>query len=108
MLTTKHVLLVLITISLGHVASAAEDIAKKSNCMACHAVDKKAIGPSFNDIGRKYQGAPQALEYLAKKTVEGSIGVWGAIPMPPSKAAKPDDIKAVIAWILLKSELPQP
>ena len=74
------------------------DLAKKNNCMACHAVDKKVVGPSFQDVAKKYKAADEAK--LAAKVKAGGSGVWGAIPMPPNAAVKDEDIKTLVKWIL--------
>ena len=67
----------------------------KNNCTACHAQDRKIVGPSFNDIAKKYPGK---VDYLAGKIKSGGSGVWGAIPMPPQSA--PDaDIKTIAVWL---------
>jgi cytochrome c len=67
----------------------------KNNCTACHAQDRKIVGPSFNDIAKKYPGK---VDYLVGKIKSGGSGVWGAIPMPAQSA--PDaDIKTIAAWL---------
>jgi cytochrome c len=81
-------------------AQANEDLAKKSGCLACHAVDKKLVGPSYKDIAAKYKGQADAEAKLIKKVKEGGKGVWGEIPMPPNAAVKDDDIKALVKWVL--------
>jgi cytochrome c len=81
-------------------AQASEELAKKSGCLACHAADKKLVGPSYKDIAAKYKGQADAEAKLAKKVKEGGKGVWGEVPMPPNVAVKEDDIKTLVKWIL--------
>lgn len=80
-------------------AMAELDLAKSKNCMACHAVDKKLVGPSFKDIAEKYDGQ-EVVGVLAEKTRAGSAGVWGAVPMPPNPLVSEADAEALVRWIL--------
>jgi cytochrome c len=76
-------------------------LAKKSNCMACHAVDKKIVGPAYQDVAKKYAGQKDMEAKLVAKVKAGGKGVWGEIPMPPnSPAVKDDDIKTLVKWVL--------
>ena len=61
---------------------ASPELAKQKNCLACHAVDKKLVGPSYKDVAAKYKGDKDAVAKLAKKIREGGVGVWGQVPMP--------------------------
>mgnify|MGYP001765387773 CR=1 FL=1 len=81
-------------------AQANVDLAKKNNCMTCHAVDKKMVGPSFADVSQKYKGDKSAAGALSAKVKSGSKGVWGQIPMPPQPTVKDADRDAIIKWIL--------
>jgi cytochrome c len=81
-------------------AQAIEDIAKKHGCMACHAVDKKVVGPSLNDIAAKYESDPGAPATQIKHVREGTKGIWGATAMPPQAKISDADLNAVVAWIL--------
>ena len=76
------------------------ELAKKSNCMACHAVDKKLVGPAYVDVSKKYAGDKDAAKALAAKVKAGSKGVWGQIPMPPNPSVKDADMEILIKWIL--------
>jgi len=77
-------------------------IAKTAGCMACHAQESKLLGPSFKDIAAKYGKDAAAPARLADHVRQGSKGIWGPVPMPPTDAAKISDadLKTVIAWIL--------
>ncbi len=81
-------------------ASAGLDLAKKSNCLACHTEDKKLVGPSYRDIAKKYAGDKGAEAKLIEKVKKGGSGVWGPIPMPPNTLVKDADIKTLVKWIL--------
>jgi cytochrome c len=75
-------------------------IAQANACMGCHAVDRKLVGPSFQQIAAKYKGDAQAPSKLARKVKDGGSGVWGAIPMPAHPAMSDADIQTVVAWVL--------
>ena len=75
-------------------------LATAKNCMACHAVDKKLVGPSYKDVAAKYAGQQDAVEKLSAKVIKGGSGVWGPIPMPANAQVTPDEAKKLIAWIL--------
>jgi cytochrome c len=84
-------------------ASAADtgaDLTKKNNCMSCHGVDKKIIGPAFKDVAKKYKGNADAVTLLSKKVKDGGSGVWGPIPMSPNKAVSDADIKVMVEYVL--------
>jgi cytochrome c len=79
--------------------AAAKQLAQKYNCLACHAEDKKLVGPSYKEVAKKYKGDAGAGAKLATKVKAGGGGVWGSIPMPPNNV--PDaDIKTMVDWIL--------
>ena len=75
-------------------------LATAKNCMACHAVDKKLVGPSYKDVAAKYAGQQDAVEKLSTKVIKGGSGVWGPIPMPANAQVTPDEAKKLIAWIM--------
>ena len=75
-------------------------LAASKNCMACHAVDKKLVGPSYKDVAAKYQGDKSAADRLALKVMKGGGGVWGAVPMPANPQVSEADAKKLVAWIL--------
>jgi cytochrome c len=81
-------------------AHASLDLAKAKNCTACHAVDKKLIGPAYKDVAAKYTADKDALAKLAKKVREGGVGVWGQIPMPANPQINADEAAALVKWIL--------
>jgi len=77
-----------------------EALAKKYNCLACHQIDKKSVGPAYKDVAKKYKGQAGMDVKLAEKVKKGGQGVWGPIPMPPNAAAPDADIKKLVDWIL--------
>ncbi len=77
-----------------------EDLASEANCMACHAVDTKMVGPSFRDVGAKYRGRPGVAEMLVGRVKNGTSGAWGDVPMPANTAINDDDIRVIVNWIL--------
>ena len=81
-------------------AQKADDLLKKHGCTACHAIDKKVIGPAYNDVSAKYKGDAKAATMLFDSVKKGSTGKWGQIPMPPNAAVPDADIKTMIAHIL--------
>ncbi|HXJ08078.1 MAG TPA: c-type cytochrome [Burkholderiales bacterium] len=81
-------------------AAAQEELAKKHNCLACHAVDKKVVGPAYKDVAKKYRGDKTAEAKLVEKVKKGGVGVWGQVPMPPNAAVPDADVKALVKWIL--------
>jgi cytochrome c len=81
-------------------ALANEELAKKNSCTACHAVDKKIVGPAFKDVAAKYKGDAKAEAMLVEKVKKGGVGTWGQVPMPPNSAVKDEDIKTLVKWVL--------
>ena len=81
-------------------ARADEALARKYNCLACHQVDKKVVGPAYKDIAKKYKGKSGAAALLAEKVKKGGSGTWGPIPMPPNATVPDADLKKLVDWIL--------
>ena len=79
---------------------AAEALAQKSGCIACHNVDKTVIGPAYKDVAAKYATDKDALAKLSDKVKKGGAGVWGQIPMPPNTQVNDAEIKTIVSWIL--------
>lgn len=78
----------------------AEAMMQKDGCAACHGVDKKIVGPAYQEVAAKYRGDKDALAKLTQKVKAGGSGVWGAVPMPPNAQVPEADIKALVSWIL--------
>ena len=81
-------------------AQASEELAKKHNCLACHMMDKKSVGPAYKEIAKKYKGQADAVAKLSEKVKKGGSGVWGPVPMPPSAAVPDADVKTLVEWVL--------
>lgn len=81
-------------------AFANQDLAQKKNCMACHAIDKKVVGPSYKDVAAKYAGQKDAVDKLSQKVIKGGSGVWGQVPMPANAQVNDAEAKQLVQWIL--------
>jgi cytochrome c len=81
-------------------AAANLELATKSGCTACHAVDKKVVGPSYKEVAAKYKGDKNAQAKLEEKVKKGGQGVWGQVPMPPNSFVSDADIKTLVKWVL--------
>jgi cytochrome c len=81
-------------------ASGAQELAGKSGCLACHAVDKKLVGPSYKEVAAKYAGQADAEAKLIQKVKNGGSGAWGSVPMPPNPQVSDQDVKTLVEWIL--------
>jgi cytochrome c len=89
------------TLSLASGAAfASADLAKSKNCMACHATDKKLVGPAYKDVAAKYASDKDAAAKLAKKIREGGTGVWGQVPMPANPQVNEADALTLAKWVL--------
>ena len=81
-------------------ASADLDLAKKSGCMACHKIDKKVVGPAWNDIAAKYAAEADGKATVLKSIQEGSRGKWGKVPMPPQGRVSAADVETLADFIM--------
>ena len=81
-------------------ALASLELAQKNACTACHAVDKKLVGPAYKDVANKYRDDPKAPAKLEEKVKKGSVGTWGQVPMPPNSHVSDADVKTLVKWIL--------
>lgn len=75
-----------------------EALAKSKNCMTCHQVDKKVVGPAYKEVAKKYAAKDEAM--LAEKVIKGGKGSWGAVPMPPNPKVTPEEAQKLVKWIL--------
>lgn len=98
--TWKLIGIVLFTAAIWQPALADEALAKSKNCMACHGMDNKLVGPAIKDIAAKYKGDAAAQAALAAKVKNGGGGVWGQVPMPPNAAVSDEDITKIVSWML--------
>jgi cytochrome c len=90
----------LAALSAPAVALADQALATAKNCMACHAVDKKLVGPAYKEVAAKYAGQKDAVDRLAGKIMKGGAGVWGPVPMPANAQVNEAEAKKLAAWVL--------
>ena len=90
----------MIGLTAANSAMADAALATTKNCMACHAKDKKLVGPSFKDIAAKYAGRSDAVDKMAAKILKGGSGVWGPVPMPANGQVSPAEAKQLATWVL--------
>ncbi len=76
------------------------DLAKAKNCMACHAVANKVVGPAYKEVAVKYAGQKDAEDKLVQKVIKGGAGVWGTIPMPANPQVSEAEARTLVKWIL--------
>lgn len=81
-------------------ALASQELAQKKNCLACHAADKKIVGPAYKDVAAKYAKDKDAVNKLADKIVKGGAGVWGPVPMPANAQVSAEEAKTLAKWVL--------
>lgn len=81
-------------------AMANADLAKAKNCMACHSVDNKVVGPAYKEVAKKYAGDKTAENKLVQKVMKGGSGVWGAIPMPANPQVSEAEARTLVKWVL--------
>ena len=100
----KRTLLTIASLAAGFAvcapAMADLQLATAKNCMACHAVDKKLVGPAYKDVAAKYAGQKDAAAKLEAKVLKGGSGVWGAVPMPANAQVNEAEAKKLAAWVL--------
>jgi cytochrome c len=81
-------------------AAAAKALASKSACLACHAADKKLVGPAYQDVATKHKGQADAVAKVAARIKSGGTGMYGPVPMPPQANLKDDELKLLAEWVL--------
>jgi len=96
----SHALPLLAALLTAPAAWASPQLAQQKTCMACHAVDRKIVGPSYKDVAAKYAGQAGAADQLAEKIIKGGVGVWGAVPMPANPKVSPAEAKQLATWVL--------
>ena len=96
----KTLLALLAFSALAGQAWADQTLAHSKNCMACHAIDRKLVGPAFKDVAAKYAGDKTAVDKLATKIQKGGAGVWGPVPMPANTQVSEADAKKLATWVL--------
>ena len=81
-------------------AFAQADLAKAKNCMACHAVANKLVGPSYKDVAAKYDGQKGAEDKLVQKVIKGGAGTWGPVPMPANPQVSEAEARSLVKWVM--------
>jgi cytochrome c len=76
------------------------ELAQRSACTACHAVDRKLVGPAYQEVAKKYAGQKDAVAALSESIRKGGAGKWGPVPMPAQPALSDADVKTLATWIL--------
>ena len=96
----KRALLALVAVAATVPAMAQLELAQQKNCLACHAVDKKLVGPAYKDVAAKYAGQKDAVDKLSAKIMKGGSGVWGPVPMPANTQVNEAEAKKLATWVL--------
>lgn len=96
----KKALLLSLALVVAPAAFANQELAQKKNCMACHALDKKVVGPAYKDVAVKYAKDKDAYKKLAEKIQKGGSGVWGPVPMPANTQVSPAEAETLAKWVL--------
>jgi cytochrome c len=81
-------------------ARANPQLAQSKNCMSCHQIDAKLVGPAYKDVAAKYAGQADAVAKLSQKVMKGGAGVWGPVPMPANPQVNEAEAKQLVQWIL--------
>ena len=81
-------------------AAAAPALAGRKNCLSCHQIDSKIVGPSYKDVAARYAGQADAPGRLVQKVMKGGSGVWGAVPMPANPQVSDSEARQLVQWIL--------
>jgi cytochrome c len=95
----RLLLTLLVCASVATPALADQALAQKKNCLSCHAVDKKVVGPAYKEVAKKYAGQ-DVITKLATKVQKGGSGVWGAIPMPANPQVNQAEAETLVKWVL--------
>jgi cytochrome c len=77
-----------------------QELATSKNCMSCHNIDRKVVGPAYKDVAAKYRGDKAAATRLVSKVMEGGGGVWGVVKMPSNPQVSEAEAKKLVAWVL--------
>ena len=96
----RTLIILAMALSVAAPAMADEALAKSKNCMACHAIDKKLVGPAYKDVAKKYAGQKDAEATLVTHVIKGSKGVWGPVPMPANANVNEAEAKQLVTWVM--------
>lgn len=98
--TVAQALLALAAAAVPLAATASPELARQKNCMNCHAIERKVVGPAFRDVARRYAGKPEVATMLAEKIVKGGGGAWGPVPMAANPQLKAEEARLLAQWVL--------
>jgi cytochrome c len=97
----KIIALAVLTFAVAPAAFAADlDLARSKNCMSCHSIGNKVVGPAFKDVAKRYAGQSDAEGKLVQKVMKGGSGAWGVVPMPANAQVSEAEAKTLVQWIL--------
>lgn len=100
-LVMKNIFFAILTLAAAATPALADQaLASAKNCMACHSIDKKVVGPAFKDVASKYAAQKDVADMLATKIIKGGSGAWGPVPMPANAQVSPAEAKKLASWIL--------
>jgi cytochrome c len=94
------VCMLLLGLSQGALVKADAKLASEKNCLACHDVSAKRLGPSFRDVSARYVGQKDAVDKLTQKVLKGGAGAWGTMPMPANPQVSETDARKLVTWVL--------
>jgi cytochrome c len=100
MVDIRHVTATALALLVSSPALASPELAKSKNCVACHHVERKMIGPAYKAIAERYAKDESAIKTLSEKVIKGGAGNWGQTPMPPQPSVSPAEAEALVKWIL--------
>ena len=96
----KRIVLSMVAVLISNTALANLDLAKQKNCMSCHSVDNKLVGPAYRDVAKRYAGQKDAEDKLVQKVLKGGNGDWGQIVMPPNAQVSEAEARTLVKWVL--------
>jgi cytochrome c len=100
MICTRRIVIMLYAVLVSGAAAASPELTRAKNCGACHHLERKMLGPSFQAIAARYADDPAAATMLIERVIKGGGGKWGQLPMPAQANVSPDESEAIVKWIL--------
>lgn len=100
MIDLRTLTLALVAASVSVPASASPELARSKNCVACHSVERRMVGPAYKAMAERYPADDDNVRTLSEKIRKGGGGVWGPMPMPPQANVSPEEAEALARWIL--------
>ncbi len=97
---TRALFILAAALTLAAPADADQALAQAKNCLSCHSIDKKIVGPAYKDVAKKYAGQKDAADKLTAKIMKGGAGVWGVVPMPVNSQVNEAEARKLANWVL--------